>query len=85
MYSFTPLERARMAAMPMMPMEPAKAVMAVRPFLVMRFLKERPRAVRKDMDVRRGGLASLRGAVAGSKGLESLVMRPSARRTMRVA
>ena len=45
-----------MAAMPMMPMEPAKAVMMVRPFLVMRLLKDRASAVRKLMDVRHTGL-----------------------------
>ena len=71
--------------MPMMPIEPAKAVMAVRPFLVMRFRAERPSAVRKLIEVRRVGLASRRGAEATSKGSESSVMRPSASVTMRVA
>ena len=71
--------------MPMMPMEPAKAVMMVRPFLVMRLRALRPSAVRKFIEVRRVALASRRGAVAGSKGSESSVMRPSARLTMRVA
>ena len=71
--------------MPMMPIEPAKAVMMVRPFLVMRLLNERPSAVRKLIEVRRAALASRRGAVAGSKGSESAVIRPSASSTMRVA
>ena len=71
--------------MPMMPIEPAKAVMAVRPFLVMRFRAERPSAVRKLMEVRRVGLASRRGAVAASKGSESPSMQPSESVTMRVA
>ncbi len=74
-----------MAAMPMMPIDPAKAVMAVRPFLVMRLRAERPRAVRKFIEVRRVGLASRRAAAAASKGSESWVMWPSARLTMRVA
>ena len=41
--------------MPMMPIEPAKAVMTVRPFLVMRLLKESESAVSRLMDERRAG------------------------------
>ena len=41
-----------MAAMPMMPMEPAKAVSAVRPFLVMRLLNESESAVRNPIEAR---------------------------------
>ena len=69
----------------MMPIDPAKAVMMVRPFLVMRLLNESPSAVRKLIEVRRAALASRRGAVWGSKGSESAVMWPSASSTMRVA
>ena len=43
--------------MPMMPMEPAKAVMMVRPFFVMRLLNESDSAVRNPIDVRRTGLS----------------------------
>ena len=71
--------------MPMMPMDPAKEVMRVRPFLVIRLLKDRDRAVRKPMEVRRAGLASRRSSVAGTKGSESATMEPSASSTMRVA
>ena len=74
-----------MAAMPMMPMDPAKEVMRVRPFFVIRLLKDRDRAVRKPMEVRRAGLASRRSSVAGTKGSESATMEPSASSTMRVA
>ena len=68
-----------------MPIEPAKAVMAVRPFLVMRFRAESPSAVTKLIEVLRVGLASRRVASATSKGSESSVILPSARLTMRVA
>ena len=68
-----------------MPIEPAKAVMAVRPFLVMRFRAESPSAVTKLIEVLRVGLASRRAASAASKGSESSVTLPSARLTMRVA
>ena len=51
--------------MPMMPMDPAKEVMRVRPFLVIRLLADRDRAVRKPMEVRRAGLASRRSSAAG--------------------
>ena len=85
MYSLTPFASARIAAMPMMPMDPAKAVMSVRPFLVMRLLNESSSAVRNDIEVLRACLASRFGAVSGSKGSLSSVTFPSARRTMRVA
>ena len=68
-----------------MPIEPAKAVMAVRPFLVMRLRAESPSAVTKLIEVLRVGLASRRVALATSKGSESSVILPSARLTMRVA
>ena len=48
-----------MRAMPMMPMDPAKAVRKVRPFLVIRLLRDRDRAVGKDMEVFFPALASL--------------------------
>ena len=71
----------------MMPMEPAKEVRMVRAFLVLRLLKLRERAVRKDMDVRpmflcSGSSSSLSST---SKGSESSRIFPSRRRTMRVA
>ncbi len=50
-YALTPFASARIAAMPMMPMLPAKAVISVRPFLVMRLLKDSANAVKNDMDV----------------------------------
>ena len=72
--------------MPMMPIEPAKAVMSVRPFLVMRLLNERPSAVRNDIEVLRVGFAGRRSSSGpGSKGAESFVMWPSRSSTMRVA
>ena len=71
--------------MPMMPMEPAKAVMAVRPFLVMRLLNERPRAVRKPMDVLRRGRDGVAAASLAGTGSESDTTWPSATSTMRVA
>ena len=59
----------------MMPIEPAKAVIIVRPFLVMRLLNERPMAVRNDIEVLRVGFAWRRSSSGpGSKGSESLVM-----------
>ncbi len=45
-----------MAAMPMMPMEPAKAVMMVRPFLVIRLFADSASAVGKLIEVLRMGL-----------------------------
>ena len=45
--------------MPMMPMDPAKEVMRVRPFFVIRLLKDKDRAVRKPIDVRRAGFEHL--------------------------
>ena len=51
MYSLIPLERERIRAIPMIPMEPAKATRRVRPFLVIRFFRDSPRAVPKDMEV----------------------------------
>ena len=75
----------------MMPMEPAKAVMAVRPFLVMRLLADRASAVRKPMDERRRGCSEPFSAArwaassAGSMGRVSPTTRPSLMRTMRVA
>ena len=51
-----PEERDRIRAMPMMPMDPAKAVSTVRPILVRRLVRDRDRAVRKDME---GFLADL--------------------------
>ena len=68
-----------------MPIDPAKAVMAVRPFLVIRLRAESPSAVTKLIEVLRVGLASRRVASATSKGSESSVILPSARLTMRVA
>ena len=71
----------------MMPMEPAKLVRIVRPFLVIRLLREREKAVAKDME----GFFSLFPAVtaglwaAASKGLLSLTTFPSSRRMVRVA
>ena len=43
----------------MMPMEPAKLVSTVRPFLVIRLLRDRDSAVRKDMEVCRPVFAPL--------------------------
>ena len=57
--------------MPMMPMEPAKAVMSVRPFLVMRFLNDRASAVRNDMTACGGpgfALSRVSSAVQGDTG-----------------
>ena len=71
--------------MPMMPMDPAKEVMRVRPFFVIRLLADRDRAVRKPIEVRRAGLASRRSCAVGTKGSESATMQPSASSTMRVA
>ena len=45
-----PLERDNISAMPMMPMDPAKEVRMVRPFLVIRLLRDREKAVKKDME-----------------------------------
>ncbi len=91
MYSFTPFESARIAAMPMMPIEPANAVMAVRPFFVMRLLAESASAVRKPMDERWRGCSEPFSAARrpssspASMGRESPTTRPSLTRTMRVA
>ena len=75
-----------MAAMPMMPMEPAKAVMMVRPFLVMRLLKDNASAVRKLIDVRRVRLRErCISSSVGKYGFVSERMTPSARFTVRVA
>ena len=53
--------------MPMMPMEPAKAVMMVRPFFVMRLLKDSDSAVRNPIEVRRTGFSeSFISSVVGS-------------------
>ena len=41
-----PADRDRIRAMPMMPIDPAKAVSRVRPFLVIRLLRDRERAVK---------------------------------------
>ena len=79
--------------MPMMPIEPAKAVMMVRPFLVMRLLKESDSAVSTLMDERCAGPSpgcpsSAHRASASSPsvtGRVSPAMRPSLMRTMRVA
>ena len=49
MYWLTPLDSAKISAMPMMPMEPAKAVISVRPRLVSRLFSERDKAVEKPM------------------------------------
>ena len=70
----------------MMPIEPAKAVMMVRPFFVMRLLNDSDSAVKKLMRVLPAGLAARAGgSMAGSTGLESLRITPSERFTMRVA
>ena len=69
----------------MIPIDPAKAVISVRPFLVIRLLKERPSAVRNDIDVRRAGFASRTWIVVVSKGSESAVIHPSESSTIRVA
>ena len=72
--------------MPMMPMEPAKAVMMVRPFFVMRLLNDSDSAVKKLMRVLFAGFAARADAsTAGSNGSVSLRMTPSERFTMRVA
>ena len=71
--------------MPMMPIDPAKEVMSVRPFLVIRLLADRDRAVTKPMDVRRAGFAARWSSALGTKGSESATMQPSASSTMRVA
>ena len=77
--------------MPMMPIEPAKAVMMVRPFFVMRLFAESDSAVRKLMDERlRGAAEALARATSSASssepmGRESSTMRPSLMRTMRVA
>ena len=51
-YAFTPLESAKMAAMPIMPMLPAKAVIIVRPFLLIKLLKLSDSAVKNFMEAR---------------------------------
>ena len=71
--------------MPMMPMDPANEVISVRPFLVIRLLNDRDRAVRNPIDVRRTGFAARRSCSVGTKGAESATMEPSASSTMRVA
>ena len=75
--------------MPMMPIEPAKAVMIVRPFFVIRFEKERERAVSGDIEERSSRPPASAGSASatspGSKGSESPATRPSAMRTTRVA
>ena len=84
---------AKMSAMPIMPMLPAKAVSAVRPFFVARFLSERENAVRKLMEGLRRLLsasalsrdaAARDSASASDSGMESLCTSPSSMRTMRV-
>ena len=59
--------------------------MSVRPFLVIRLLADRDRAVTKPMDVRRAGFAARWSSAVGTKGSESATMQPSASSTMRVA
>ena len=71
--------------MPMMPIDPAKEVIRVRPFFVMRLLKDSARAVRKPIEVRLAGFASRTSSVPGVNGSESATIRPSASSTMRVA
>ncbi len=72
--------------MPMMPMDPAKAVMSVRPFFVMRLLNDSASAVSGPIEVRRTFLVDSRiSSAVGSKGSVSDRMTPSARLTMRVA
>ena len=77
--------------MPMMPIEPAKAVMKVRPFLVMRLLAERESAVSSPIEeCFLGASAPLARATSSASssepmGRESSTMRPSLMRTMRVA
>ena len=79
----------------MMPIDPAKAVMMVRPFLVIRLLNESDSAVSRLMDERRLGpfsadsSAEARDAAASRSsaltGSVSSTTRPSRMRTMRVA
>ena len=74
--------------MPMMPMDPAKAVSRVRPFLVNRFFRERPKDVAKDMEGLRiffprpasssaASAARSASSSSGVRGLESLMTSPS--------
>ena len=71
--------------MPMMPMLPAKAVIKVRPFLVIRLLNDSASAVKNDIEVCRTLPSSTRSSASGSKGLVSSITWPSLRCTTRVA
>ena len=93
MYSVIPLETAKISAIPIIPILPANEVKMVRPFLVKRFFRERPKDVQRDID----GFFSLFfdkscfvyfifSAVISSSvsGAESSLMTPSSIRIIRV-
>ncbi len=69
----------------MIPMDPAKAVINVRPFLVIRLLKDNAIAVKNDMAARFAALAFWCFSERGSNGSVSEEICPSNRLTVRVA
>ena len=76
----------------MMPMDPAKAVSVVRPFLVNRFRRDRPKAVHTDMEGRLvltffcSSASWMRSPTSSSalRGRVSPVISPSSTRMMRL-
>ena len=71
--------------MPMIPMEPAKEVRKVRPFLVIRLLRLRPKDVARDIDALPRFLWTAGSSLSIERGLVSLMIFPSLRRTVRLA
>jgi len=70
----------------MMPILPAKEVISVRPFFVMRLLKDNAIAVKNDIEVFLTSFSLTRmSPVDGSNGLVSPTTTPSRRLTMRLA
>jgi hypothetical protein len=49
-YASTPVDTAKIKAIPIIPIDPAKDVKNVLPFLVIKLLKESDIAVQKDID-----------------------------------
>ena len=87
MYPFTPLDSARISAMPIIPMEPANDVSRVLAFFVHRLWKLSDNAVRNDMDDLPIFLCSGASMVCSSTTYSSVSERilPSFKFTIRVA